>query len=156
MWDGRGILIFSICWLQCYKCSHLADFKLSIWHHRTWSWGACAQLPHLSQSKLTPTQHCRVPVPPQTGWIRTSGIGAEEYEFYQASQVIVMLTKVFEVLMNHHGGQQVPSFLAEVKYSQWEHSNEQLCWSHKWPHTKGLLIVYCDLEIHWWNLQFSR
>lgn len=112
-------------------------------------------LPEPKQADSNTAFHGSLSLPPQICWSRTSGIGAQEYEFYKLPRLLWCwwkFTKHWLVIA------EVSSLLGffQWKYSQWEHSNEQLCWSHKLPHAKGVLIGYCDLEIHQCNLKVSR
>lgn len=126
VWSGGRVWIFSICWFQWYKCSHLANFSYlgditecgvgeNVHKHHSWA-GAS-----LSYSKLAPTHthHCMGPCPRFTE-SQPWGLGPGSLSFNRPSRLLRGSQKfakhcVCVVCKNHLGSQQAPRFPAEVK-----------------------------------------
>lgn len=138
---GRKVLIFSICWCQWYKCSHLANFKLSMWHPELHHCGVGNNVHNcLSWAKASWLQHTIAwgPVSPQICWVRPLGLEPRDMSFSKSSRWLwtsCKFAKHWSVMM---GVSRLLGFLQCWKCSQWEYTKEHLCWVHRLSHAKGV------------------
>lgn len=162
VWSGGRVWIFSICWFQWYKCSHLANFSYlgditecgvgeNVHKHHSWA-GAS-----LSYSKLAPTHthHCMGPCPRYTE-SQPWGLGPGSLSFNRPSRLLRGSQKfakhcvcvVCKIIMEVS---RLLGFLQRWKCSRWRCLNELLCWSHRFFYTKGVLgsgVMYFNVETH--------